>query len=223
MPFFKDQRQLDAFEFLVQLLDLIQTDVRDIARLFYGKIVAMRRFRCGTRLELDGQRAFWTLPLPRSRGPLDLADCVGEWGRIAPVDEATRSFCPCHSRAESFTTQMLVERFAQYIVIQLDRFYKVGGGSKDGRPVNYPFQFRSADFAAEDTGTYSLVAVVCHQGREYAGRYTCIVGNPGQATWYAISDETVTPVQRETAIHDDAYILFYERQNPDRGLLLRPE
>jgi hypothetical protein len=78
MPFFRDGRAHDAFEFLVQLLDFTHNDIRVIARLFDGSIVAVRKLRCGIYEQGDDQPAFWMLPLPPRRGPLYLADCVKE-------------------------------------------------------------------------------------------------------------------------------------------------
>jgi ubiquitin C-terminal hydrolase len=217
MPFFSDRNAHDAFEFLVQLLDLVHNDIGDVTPLFYGNNVAMRRFRCGKEEQAVDQPAFWMLPLPRRKKPLNLSDCIDEWRKIEPEDEANPLFCPGHRRAEPYTMEMRVERFARYVVIQLSRFDKTGGGSKDNRRVKYPFDFPSNDFADQDTGKYSLVAVVCHRGHEYGGHYTCIVGDPTEAIWYEISDDDVRRVQREDAVRDEAYILFYEQQRPQQS------
>jgi hypothetical protein len=94
MPFFNDYRAHDAFEFLVQLLDLIHRDVRDVSRLFYGKITAMRRLTYGAEDESDNQPAFWMLPLLRSGARLHLRDTIAEWEAVDPPDAANPLFCP---------------------------------------------------------------------------------------------------------------------------------
>jgi ubiquitin C-terminal hydrolase len=157
------------------------------------------------------------LPLPPGRGPLHLSDCIREWGKVDYEDEANPLFCPRHHKAEPFRMRMRVDQFAKYVVIQLNRFDTTGRGSKDDRRVKYPFTFPSSDFAAKDTGTYSLVAVVCHQGHEYDGHYTCIVGDKAEPTWYLISDNRVTKVRKKDAIRGEAYILFYEQQKPKQS------
>jgi ubiquitin C-terminal hydrolase len=212
LPFFSDSRAHDAFELLVQVLDLIHIDIKDVARLFYGKIVAMRRFRCGTKEEGDDQPGFWMLPLPRKSGQLKLRDCINEWAKLDPFDDENPLFCPTHRRGEAYQMKMAVRQFAQYIIIQLNRFNRSGyRSSKDTRRVEYDLGFHSREFAKEDTGFYRLVGVVCHHGSEYGGHYTCCVGDPDNLTWYRISDASVSTCSRQAAVMDDAYILFYEQ------------
>jgi ubiquitin C-terminal hydrolase len=212
LPFFSDHQAHDAFELLVQLLDLIHTDVSEVSELFYGKIVARRKFKCKTMEEGDDQPAFWMLPLPRTRGSLTLENCIAEWKKPDPFDDENPLYCPKHRRAEAYQMNMEVQKFARYIIIQLNRFNRSGRrSSKDTRRVTYPSKLDSEKHAREPTGIYRLVGVVCHHGSEYGGHYTCCVGDPDDPTWYEISDSAVRQC-KEAPVMDDAYVLFYERE-----------
>jgi hypothetical protein len=66
---------------------------------------------------------------------------------------------------------------------------------------------------AQPTGTYSLVGVICHTGNAHSGHYTCIVCRLESSRWYHISDSCVLGGNCELWRCEDAYILFYERQD----------
>jgi ubiquitin C-terminal hydrolase len=224
MPMFTGLKADDAFEFLVQLLDVMHRELSvggdsPIARCFYGRILVRRVFLCGAREEADDQPAFLMVPLPPPGRVPTLAGCFSEWQRSDPPDRDNPLFCPQCRCPEAFTMKMAVGHFADCIIIQLNRFTRGPfGTSKDNRRVEYPCKLDSRGLAEHTAGVYQLVGVVCHQGWEYAGHYTCIVRGPEEPPrWWRISDASVTPIPESSVVTEDAYILFYYRKAEDYG------
>lgn len=62
--------------------------------------------------------------------------------------------------------------------------------------------------------TYDLNAVICHHGTVGSGHYICYAKHAKTNKWYEYDDQTVTQVSSETVQNCEAYVLFYQKSNP---------
>jgi ubiquitin carboxyl-terminal hydrolase 4/11 len=63
------------------------------------------------------------------------------------------------------------------------------------------------------TTEYDLYAVVEHMGSLNGGHYVAHVRLPESATWFTISDSTVSRTDAAAALRAQAYLLFYRRRS----------
>lgn len=62
--------------------------------------------------------------------------------------------------------------------------------------------------------TYDLNAVICHHGTVGSGHYICYAKHAPTDKWFEYDDQTVTQVSPETVQNCEAYVLFYQKSNP---------
>jgi ubiquitin C-terminal hydrolase len=222
LPDFNDTKEHDAFAFLLQFFDILHEDLKSssedksiISKLFQCNVITHRRFKCGLVDLSDDQPPYLILPLPSGRSPISLAGCVSEWTRVEAPDEDNPLWCSRCRRLEAFQMRVRVDKLSEYAIIQFLRFKQgESGTTKDDRSIDYPMEFDSDRLLnpTQPTGTYSLVAVICHRDSVQGGHYTCVVRRSVRSPWYEISDSHVWEGSPECWSCNDAYILFYERQ-----------
>ncbi|XP_073811001.1 ubiquitin carboxyl-terminal hydrolase 20-like [Musca autumnalis] len=66
---------------------------------------------------------------------------------------------------------------------------------------------------------YNLTSVICHHGTVGGGHYTCFARNFCNNRWYEFDDHHVNEVSPETVANCQAYVLFYQKHNPQMELL----
>ncbi|XP_034111117.1 ubiquitin carboxyl-terminal hydrolase 20 [Drosophila albomicans] len=67
--------------------------------------------------------------------------------------------------------------------------------------------------------TYNLCSVICHHGTVGGGHYTCYARNSLNGRWYEFDDQFVTEVSPEVVQNCQAYVLFYQKHNPQMQML----
>lgn len=66
---------------------------------------------------------------------------------------------------------------------------------------------------------YNLSSVICHHGTVGGGHYTCYARNVLNGRWYEFDDQFVTEVSPETVATCQAYVLFYQKHNPQMKIV----
>lgn len=67
--------------------------------------------------------------------------------------------------------------------------------------------------------TYNLCSVICHHGTVGGGHYTCYARNTLNGRWYEFDDQFVTEVTPDVVQNCQAYVLFYQKHNPQMKML----
>lgn len=67
--------------------------------------------------------------------------------------------------------------------------------------------------------TYNLCSVICHHGTVGGGHYTCYARNALNGRWYEFDDQFVTEVSPDIVQNCQAYVLFYQKNNPQMQML----
>jgi ubiquitin C-terminal hydrolase len=129
LPDFSDGKQHDAFEFFLQLFDILHEDLKSssddksiISELFQSEIIAYRRFQCGQLDISHDQPSYLILPLSSNQLPVTFESCVSEWTRVEGFDTSNPLWCSKCGILEPFQMQVRVGKLSKYAVIQFLRF-----------------------------------------------------------------------------------------------------
>ncbi|KAG5679922.1 hypothetical protein PVAND_009458 [Polypedilum vanderplanki] len=108
----------------------------------------------------------------------------------------------------------------EMLCVHLKRFrHDLSYSSKISSPVIFPLtgldmrQYLHKDCKSK-ISTYDLTAVICHHGTVGSGHYICYAKHHPTERWFEYDDQTVTQVSAETVQNCEAYVLFYQKQNP---------
>ncbi|XP_030313081.1 LOW QUALITY PROTEIN: uncharacterized protein LOC115598855 [Calypte anna] len=103
------------------------------------------------------------------------------------------------------------------LTVGLKRFEDVSGG-KITKVVRYPKVLDLGPYTtAGEAQHYSLYAVLVHKGEScYVGHYFCYI-KASNGLWYKMDDSSVTPCDVNTALQQEAYLLFYDRIEQSSG------
>lgn len=118
----------------------------------------------------------------------------------------------CHSQNPAIR-RLLLYRPPKALALHLKRFTNRGAApSKLKGFVPYPAVLDLSPYCVKQPGTtlppYRLYAVSVHIGGLESGHYVAYIEFEGN--WYECDDSQVSRVSRETALTQDAYLLFYQ-------------
>lgn len=107
---------------------------------------------------------------------------------------------------------MRIRQVPLILTIHLKRFD--GLATKIDTPLRYPLHLDLNPFMANPTiiPTYDLYAVINHIGSIDSGHYTSYVRSRGE--WFLADDACVTVCSEEEACNANAYMVFYQQQQP---------
>jgi hypothetical protein len=124
--------------------------------------------------------------------------------------------------------RMTIDELPLMCTIHLKRFAYLQQGyiHKIGSKVQFPETLDLAPYVSEDQrvqkAEYNLYAVLVHSGRRCdSGHYYAYIKAPNQH-WYKADDESVTPVKLEEVLNQQAYMLFYQKVQPESTSELPP-
>ena len=111
--------------------------------------------------------------------------------------------------------RLLLLRPPKVLVLHLKRFTNRGASpSKLSGFVPYPPTLDLTPYCVRQPGTtlpsYRLYAISVHIGRLESGHYVAYIEFEGN--WYECNDSHVSRVTRETALRQEAYLLFYQAE-----------
>lgn len=113
----------------------------------------------------------------------------------------------------------------EMLCVHLKRFrHDLSYSSKISSPVIFPLtgldmrQYLHKDCKSK-VSTYDLTAIICHHGTVGSGHYICYAKHAPTEKWYEFDDQTVTQVSAETVQNCEAYVLFYQKTNPQMAHL----
>lgn len=113
----------------------------------------------------------------------------------------------------------------EVLCIHLKRFrHDLSYSSKISSDVFFPLEgFDMRPYIHKDCRSqvpiYNLSSVICHHGTVGSGHYTCYARNALNGRWYEFDDHHVTEVTPEVVQTCQAYVLFYQKHNPQMKLV----
>ena len=220
-----------------------------ITSIFGGSLES--RLRCNTcgyeSIKLDPYYDL-SLPIPEKPGiwntllsatgimsdSVDLLECftVFTQSEILAGDEQVK--CERCSHLTDATKSISLHTTPEILVVQLKRFrYDSLWSSKIRTTVRFPeTNFDISSFvrgSKPGSHLYNLIGFVSHSGGLSGGHYIAYARHLARGQWFRYDDSTVTPVDSQQALSNEAYIIFYQktqaqsspRSNDKMNLLLR--
>ncbi|TFY56336.1 hypothetical protein EVG20_g8965 [Dentipellis fragilis] len=171
---------------------------------------------------------------------ITLQDCLDEFTKEERLGEDDPWYCPRCQKHQQATKKFDLWSVPDVLVVHLKRFsnsralrdkietrvdFPVRGldlsDMAQQRQVARKLRARGVDIGAlglsaddaKEPLVYDLYAVSEHRSSELEqGHYSSDAYNHITGRWYHFADENVTPSQPESAVNEDAYLLFYKRR-----------
>ncbi|KAJ8631986.1 hypothetical protein MRB53_025322 [Persea americana] len=213
-PFFQCSQQQDAHEFHRCMLKRLQWDegASFVNEIFGGCLRS--QLQCTHCLHVP-ETFDPILDLSLAiEGLCDLSTALESFTRV----EEMRDFGPCEKCKEKFPFErrVTIDQAPEVAVLHLIRFAR--GNKKIDNFVKYPLELDLQHFLSRPSGDddgeskYDLYAVLVHHGTSSDfGHYFCFIRS-SLGSRYILDDSKVTPVAECEVLNQEAYILFYRRQ-----------
>ncbi|KAK8490675.1 hypothetical protein V6N13_046926 [Hibiscus sabdariffa] len=138
--------------------------------------------------------------------------------KVEKLDDLVAKFkCENCKQKVSVEKQLLLDQAPSVATFHLKRFKTKGTYvEKIDKHVVFPLEldlqpYTSVNQMSNEELKYQLYAVVKHSGfRPTSGHYVCYIRSSPD-TWHNFNDSTVTSVEAEKVLSEEAYILFYAR------------
>ena len=154
-------------------------------------------------------------------GPaVNLHDCMGAFFSADELKGDNMYSCEKCNKLRNGIKFSRVLALPEMLCVHLKRFrHDLSYSSKISSPVIFPMtgldmrQYLHKDCKSK-VSTYDLSAVICHHGTVGSGHYICYAKHSPTDKWYEYDDQIVTQVSAETVQNCEAYVLFYQKSNP---------
>lgn len=154
-------------------------------------------------------------------GPaVSLHDCMGAFFSADELKGDNMYSCEKCNKLRNGIKFSRVLALPEMLCVHLKRFrHDLSYSSKISSPVIFPItgldmrQYLHKDCKSK-VSTYDLSAVICHHGTVGSGHYICYAKHAPTDKWFEYDDQTVTQVSAETVQNCEAYVLFYQKSNP---------
>lgn len=154
-------------------------------------------------------------------GPaVNLHDCMGAFFSADELKGDNMYSCEKCNKLRNGIKFSRVLALPEMLCVHLKRFrHDLSYSSKISSPVIFPLtgldmrQYLHKDCKSK-VFTYDLSAVICHHGTVGSGHYICYAKHAPTDKWFEYDDQTVTQVSAETVQNCEAYVLFYQKTNP---------
>ncbi|KAE8604703.1 hypothetical protein XENTR_v10014798 [Xenopus tropicalis] len=220
---FKQGRQEDAHEFLRYAVDALQQacltgyDSLDRTTTFIHQVFGgylrseVRCLNCSGVSDTFDQFLDLQLDIKKANSVIE---ALKEYVRPENLGESCYKCSKCNEMVTA-TKTFSIHQPPNVLTLCLNRF-DVFSENKISKMVTYPEFIDIHPYTSEKSeGTinYRLYAVLVHAGNTCnSGHYYCYVQAPN-SKWYKMNDDCVTPVDINTVLKLEAYLLFYIRSN----------
>lgn len=123
------------------------------------------------------------------------------------AEDAPYHCSKCRKAQSGATKRMNLHSLPPVLTLHLKRFSSPY--TKITRPINFPADLVVAGYPHT---TYSLYAVLVHQGQSCANGHYYSYVKAANNLWYEMDDSSVRQVSLNTVLGQPAYILFYQKQ-----------
>lgn len=158
--------------------------------------------------------------LPQNVSKPTISDCMDMFCKEETLDQNNMWKCDSCKNMVPAKKQLLLWTNPAILVVQLKRF-GVDRRRKDTRFIDYPLT--NLDISSmmspvyKDTNTknycYDLYSVINHVGGINGGHYYSFCLDEKSGNWYVYDDTTVKKISINDVVNNNAYILFYIRQD----------
>ncbi|EDW02593.1 GH19806 [Drosophila grimshawi] len=159
-------------------------------------------------------------------GPsVTLYDCMASFFSADELKGDNMYSCERCNKLRTGIKYSRVLNLPEVLCIHLKRFrHDLSYSSKISSHVYFPLEgFDMRPYQHKEckslVPTYNLCSVICHHGTVGGGHYTCYARNTLNGRWYEFDDQHVTEVTPDVVQNCQAYVLFYQKHNPQMKLV----
>ena len=233
-PSFLRSRQHDAHEALINILDHVELELRQldsndksIEDIFDGQMkrkITCTNTSCQDVAEPIDTFRYLHVEVPGNRrkaresGRKSLDKCIELEMRDEIMEEKRCKKCHDSTEARKTTT---ISKLPEILIIQLKRFSFDGlWSNKIHTPIDCPLELDMGKYTKDKQGLYQLYGMVDHCGGSSSGHYTATCKDPeSRKTWYCYNDDqTSAGIDENDLSTKHAYILFYKKRREDIAL-----
>uniref|UniRef100_A0A7S4UCB0 Ubiquitin carboxyl-terminal hydrolase n=1 Tax=Guillardia theta TaxID=55529 RepID=A0A7S4UCB0_GUITH len=202
-----------------------------IHQIFGGKICSEVRCRsCGGSSKTFDLITDLALEIQNAN---TLEDCLLQYTIEEQLGMSNAYLCEKCKRRSQATKQLRIHTLPNILVVQLKRFSFWGlHGGKISRSISYPAVLDMRPYLTSperhfNNSIYDLYGVLVHEGSSLQyGHYLSYVKHAckhKEGSWYQMDDSHTMKVDLDTALRQNAYILFYARRFPRTESLVQNE
>ncbi|XP_021886853.1 ubiquitin carboxyl-terminal hydrolase 21-like [Carica papaya] len=228
-PFFQKYQQEDAHEFLQSILDKLERccldsekkddslsshDINIVEQVFGGRLLSrLQCCNCGHYSDTYEPSIGLSLEIEEVDA---LQNALLSFTSVEKLEDPETKF-KCENCKETVLKekQLMVDRAPSVATFHLKRFKNHGiFVDKIYKHVKFPLELDLQPYTSSEEVElkYYLYAFVVHVGKSLTdGHYFCYVRS-SLNTWHKLDDSQVTRVEEDFVLSQDAYILFYARQ-----------
>lgn len=225
---FRNHRQEDAHEYLVQLLDCMHEEVIQahrlnsnkenirlkettfISRIFGGYLCnSLTCPQCSYSSRTYNYYQQLSLDIFSGIGSVKAA--IHAFTKPEILSRGNEWHCDrCNQRVRA-TKQMVISSLSPVLILHLKRFHPLGG--KNNKHIDVDVTLSLPCMATGSTAIYDLYAMVVHHGSSvHSGHYVAFVKAPS-GQWHEMNDSVVKVASLQQILSKQAYILFYRRRS----------
>ncbi|ALC41162.1 CG8494 [Drosophila busckii] len=168
----------------------------------------------------------WNMVRSWIYGPsVTLYDCMASFFSADELKGDNMYSCERCNKLRTGIKYSRVLNLPEVLCIHLKRFrHDLSYSSKISSNVYFPLEgFDMRPYLHKDcksqVPTYNLCSVICHHGSVGGGHYTCYARNALNDRWYEFDDQFVTEVSADVVLNCQAYVLFYQKHNPQMKMV----
>ena len=219
---FLGNRQQDAHECLVFILDLLSRDKQiesKIKELFMGKMYTRIESKETNDVSNTYQEFYFlTLDIPNKKDSLnnvDLYDCLDCYTDPELLDSENKYKIEKTNQLVIAQKQSVFWTLPKYLIVHLKRFNN--SLLKKTTKANFPIKnldlssYMAINCPRGQETLYDLYAISNHTGFTTGGHYYAFCKNNDK--WYIFNDSQVQEIAEDKIVTPEAYILFYKRHN----------
>ncbi|XP_030313031.1 ubiquitin carboxyl-terminal hydrolase 17-like protein 6 [Calypte anna] len=220
---FKLGVQEDAHEFLRCTLDAMQkahlcdgsldtSCQHTVIHQIFGSFLRSRVCCLSCQVVFDDYEPFLDILLD-IKAAASLSEALDTFVKPELLDARSGFRCRHCGQVTAASKGLTIHWAPQVLTVGLKRFEDVSGG-KITKVVKYPKVLDLGPYTtAGEAQHYSLYAVLVHKGEScHSGHYFCYI-KANDGLWYKMDDTSVTPCDVDTALQQEAYLLFYVRSS----------
>jgi ubiquitin C-terminal hydrolase len=164
--------------------------------------------------ELKNINKFIKVSPKESGKTTNIYDLLNTFNLNEKLDKANEWFCGSCNKNQTALKRMEIYKAPKQLIIQLNRFGLVNKKvEKNKELIDFPIEdLNLSKYLNQSHNTkaiYELYGLTMHSGSTEGGHYTAIVKS--FEGWQEFNDSSVYPVERDSLVSEDVYLLFYKQ------------
>lgn len=197
---FHGNTQNDTGEFLIYLLDIINTEINNNIFEIQSEItIKCKLLKCLNISSHIEHNKLLLLDINNDTNTLD--DCYRIYKKKIKLENDNSYFCDKCNTYRIASKKLKIIKWPNHLIICLKRFQiNKNKYTKNSKEIDIPIEWRN---------NYKLKGIIYHSGNLYSGHYIYVANN--NYKWYLYNDNDVSEIndRQLEQFKNNAYILYY--------------